>query len=193
MTTLRDKYQIICEEIDFKVVVQMIDEFKIDDVNQQDEKGRSLLFYMIDQSYCCPGLTVDFINKYKPRFDICDIYGQTIFYRATSIIKQAVYDEYGFPMLMDFILFMTPNTILLKKDNGCRSVVEYLSQKMNDLRGQVGPVLSKLSRRFYDVDLMFHRLRYILNQVVKFINKRCTLFELMYCEYEDKINKKQRF
>lgn len=192
MTTLREKYQYIAQQSKFKKVMMLIGNLGIEDVNQLDIKGRSLLFYMIDSSGCEVDVTLDFIKIYNPNLQIRDIYGQTIFFRITNTIRhQELFFKEDLAHLIDFILDMTPMMVLLRKDNACVTAVEYLFKELNEYKWKCG-INDKSDDWNFNI-AMYHRLKYPATQISQHINRKCTLFELMYCEYEDKINKKQRF
>lgn len=195
MTTLREKYWLIAVECHFDSVVEMIEHHKID-VNEQDDKGRSLLFYIISVSSCNIDVTIDFINKYKPRIDVFDKYGQTVFYRFIQMILTDYYESENVIHLIDILLDMTSIIVLLKKDRDGASIVEFLMKKATNLDINLKKI-DKTTRMAIS-DEMYHlimknRLMKIINRINQHINRKCTLFDLMYCEYENEINKKQRF
>jgi len=192
MTTLRERYWLIAVECSFNFVVELIEHCKID-VNEQDDKGRSLLFYMISVSSCNIDVTIDFINKYKPRMDVFDKYGRTVFYRFIQMILTDYYESENVIHLIDVLLDMTSIIVLLKKDKEGAPIVEFLTKKATNLDINLKKIdkttTTAISDEIYHL-IMKNRLMKIINRINQHINRKCTLFDLMYSEYEHKINKK---
>lgn len=194
MSSLRDIHWLIATEISFESVDELIEKYKID-INQQDVKGRSLLFYMIGLSSWDVDVTLDFIKKYKPRIDVFDKYDQTIFFRFNNTIDTEFYKEQDVIHLLDVLLDMTPHIVLLKKNKKGFSVVEFLTQKLKDLndkRIRMYPysVMNESDESYYLI--MDYRLRCLINRINQHINRNCSLFDMMFTSVNF-TNKKERF
>lgn len=188
MTTLRYKYQTIANYVSFVKITSSIDKWKID-VNKQDEKGRTLLFYMIDASGCEAFLTLEFIKEYKPHMGVYDNHGQTVFFRLRKTVDEPdFYYRDDVEQLIKFMLNMTPELVLLKKDNKNRSAIEFLS----------GFVLEYFTGYQYDYQelkkrqITSYRLSPIITQINIHINKRCSFFNIMYSNLEKQLKNNKK-
>lgn len=183
MTSLREKYQMISQHDKFSDVVANIKDWNLD-INKQDEKGRTLLFYMIDASSCFTNVTIKFIEDYKPQLHICDNYGQTVFFRFMNTVDHEFYMKNQVSKLIDYILNITPELVLLRKDKKNRSTIKFLT---------------KIAMRYFNTatsypyvdnntmlvhQSLFTRLSHIINQISIHINKRCSFFNIMYSNSE---------
>lgn len=188
MSTLRNIYHIISAETDFNSVVELIEKHQID-INEQDTKGRTLLFYMIDVSSCNVDVTLDFIKKYQPKVEIYDKYGQTIFYRFKNTVNcnDEGYDSDDVHHLIDILLNQTPDLVLLKRDNQGHSCIKKMKRETDNF-GEKNHFLYPYTfinrKQWFHQEIMNLRLKCIYWQIKQHINRKCTLFNMMYAKYE---------